>query len=89
MPENPLKEGYTFVNWTVDGVEYLGGEIRSDLDIIANFEEIHQEEPISDNPTSNVTIDFSEIIPYLILISASIILLIEINFIRSLFKSRR
>ncbi len=83
LPEAPTKEGYTFNGWTLNGEEYTGGPITSDIDIIANF----TENQITPTPTTNV--DLSVIVPYLILISALIMLFIEINFIRNLFKSRR
>lgn len=83
LPESPTKDGYTFSGWTLNGEEYTGGAITSDIDIIANF----TENQITPTPSTNV--DLSVIIPYLILISALIMLFIEINFVRNLFKSRR
>ena len=85
LPENPTKEGYTFTGWTLNGEAYTGGAITGDIDIIANFIE-NQQEP---EPASSVNVDLSVIIPYLITIGSLIMLLIEINFIRNLFKSRR
>ena len=83
LPESPTKEGYTFTGWTLNSEEYTGGAITSDIDIIANFEEIVV------TPGTSVNVDLTNIYILLVLIAAAIILLIEINFVKSIFKSRR
>lgn len=45
-PVYPVKEGYTFVGWTLNGTEYdFNSPVTSDITIVATWEENKQEEP--------------------------------------------